>query len=90
MNRQQASSCIHLESQQAAVDLGRLYEGLSVAAANINAPLVSRQVHQGELPVQLVPLPQDHLQDGVGARRVGVGGRLAGRPAKDAANRGHK
>lgn len=67
------SSCIHLESQQAAVDLGRLYEGLSVAAANINAPLVSRQVHQGELPVHLVPPPQDHLQDGVGARRVGIG-----------------
>ena len=69
-----------LESQQALVDLGALQARLPVGAGRVGAPLVARQVDQGELAVHLALAPQDDLEHGVATRRVGVGRRLARRP----------
>ena len=66
----------YLERQQALVDLGALQAGLPVGAGRVGAALVARQVDEGELAVHLALPPQDDLEDGVAARRVGVGRRL--------------
>lgn len=66
----------YLESQQAAVDLGRLHQSAAIVAADVRATLVSRQIDQWEFAVQsgsTVIAPQDNLQDGVGAGGVCVG-----------------
>ena len=73
----------YLQRQQAAVDLARLVQRVAVVAVDVRAALVARQVDQGELAVEgggPVVAAQGDLQDGVGARRVGVGRGLAGRP----------
>lgn len=52
-------SCVHhstaikayLESQQAAVDLGRLHQSAPVIAADINAALVASQINKRKLAV---------------------------------------
>ena len=75
----------YLERQQAAVDLGCLVQRVAVVAVDVRAALVARKVDQGELAVErsgAVVAAQADLQDGVGARRVGVGRGLAGRPGE--------
>lgn len=71
---------LYLESQQAAVDLGRLHQSAAVVAADVGAALVAGQIDQGELAVQrgrAVVAPQHNLKNSMRARGVGVGRGLA-------------
>lgn len=81
----------HLEGQEAAVDLGRLHQGGAVVAVDVYAPLVARQVDQGELAVQrggAVVASEDDLEDGVGARGVGIGRGLTKSSGEETGRRG--
>ncbi len=59
------SSDALLESEEGLVDLCALHPGLPVGGGCVRAPLVSRQINQGEFAEErplVVVLPQDDLR----------------------------
>jgi len=67
-----------LEGQQALIDLRAVDLGLLVLVDCVGAPLAAGQIDETDLSRRLLAQPQLDLEDGVRARRIGIGAILAG------------